>query len=388
MDSAKFVLLQLRSHLGWIGFGHAKKVVLALHPNHDAMAEISSLETPWSELMTRCWESAGRPQVHTLLAPSPESDLAPDITTDFSFESKRLLRLQTGSVREFGVATEWLKQWQQMQRDLLFLECPELRRIFQDQESAVPFLPEEVYQRLAQWLESRGNTQELFDLEHPLFRSAWTERHRRKKILVHVCCGPDAVGVFEQLRSDYDIVGFWYDPNIQPKSEYDLRLAAFVQAAQALGIPHIVGDYDVDVFMERIRGLEWSPEQGAKCTQCYDLRLERAAVEAERQGCDLFTTTLAISPHKVQEKLTKLGERHGQKVHVPYLARNFMKEDGFKSATTASQELGLYRQDYCGCYFSLHEGGKQAQSLAQELGYLPPSSDSHATESTRKESVT
>jgi predicted adenine nucleotide alpha hydrolase (AANH) superfamily ATPase len=122
-------------------------------------------------------------------------------------------------------------------------------------------------------------------------------------------------------------------------------------------------------FYRQIQGLEHTPEQGAKCSICYDMRLERAAVEAKRQGCDLYTTTLAISPHKVQAKLKAFGELNEKKYGVPYLARNFMKDEGFKKSVEYTRDYKIYRQDYCGCYFSLHEGGPQAQSLAESLGF-------------------
>ncbi|MBS1982700.1 MAG: epoxyqueuosine reductase QueH [Bdellovibrionales bacterium] len=217
-------------------------------------------------------------------------------------------------------------------------------------------------------LKKYGDLGGLYDVTHPELAPTWHEITRRKKLLLHVCCGPDAGGVIAQLKRDFDVVGFWYDPNIQPKDEHDKRQAAFEQVAQIEGIPAVIGEYDVEHFLHSIRSLEHTPEQGAKCSKCYDLRLERAAVEAQRQGCDLYTTTLAISPHKVQEKLRAFGELNERKYGIPYLARNFMKDDGFKDSLSYSREHGVYRQDYCGCWFSLFEGGPQARKTAAELG--------------------
>jgi predicted adenine nucleotide alpha hydrolase (AANH) superfamily ATPase len=191
---------------------------------------------------------------------------------------------------------------------------------------------------------------------------------RKKKMLVHVCCGPDVAGVIEQLREDYELVAFWYDPNIQPQSEHDKRLDAFLKVVETEKVPYIVGEYDVDNFLSRIRGLEASPEQGAKCTHCYDMRLERAAMEAQRQNCELFTSSLAISPHKVQEKLAALGQHCERKYQVPYFQKNFTKAEGFKSSVEYSLKYEIYRQDYCGCWFSLHEGGPEARALATKWG--------------------
>ncbi len=190
----------------------------------------------------------------------------------------------------------------------------------------------------------------------------------KAKMLLHICCGPDAGGVIGQLKEHFDLLCFWYDPNIQPQSEYERRLDAFKLVASIESVPFIVGEYDVATFFERIRGLEHTPEQGAKCSACYDLRLERSAFEAKNQGCDLYATTLAISPHKVQEKLARFGEVNFKKYGVPYYKKNFMKAGGFDDSVAYSEKHNIYRQDYCGCYFSLHEGGSQARKMARELG--------------------
>ncbi|MEZ4815599.1 MAG: epoxyqueuosine reductase QueH [Bdellovibrionota bacterium] len=208
----------------------------------------------------------------------------------------------------------------------------------------------------------------FYDLSDPAIKKIILEHDRKRKLLLHVCCGPDAAGVIEQLKDEFDLTCFWYDPNIQPQSEYDLRLQAFLKVTQHFEVKTIIGEYDVKEFLDKISGLESSPEQGAKCTLCYDMRLERSAHEAQKQNCDLFSTTLAISPHKVQQKLAVLGKKLAQKIGVPYLARNFMKEDGFKDSVRFTEEHDIYRQDYCGCWFSLHEGGPQARSLANKLG--------------------
>lgn len=194
------------------------------------------------------------------------------------------------------------------------------------------------------------------------------EHDRKKKLLLHVCCGPDAAGVVEQLKDEFDLTCFWYDPNIQPKSEYDLRLEAFLKVVKIMNVEAIVGEYDAPHFLQKISGLEATPEQGAKCTICYDMRLERSAVEAKKKNCDLFSTTLAISPHKVQQKLAALGQNLAKRHQIHYLSRNFMKHDGFKDSVDFTEAHDIYRQDYCGCWYSLYEGGPQARKMAEELG--------------------
>jgi predicted adenine nucleotide alpha hydrolase (AANH) superfamily ATPase len=222
----------------------------------------------------------------------------------------------------------------------------------------------------------RKSLRKFYDLSHPEISNIIQEIDRKKKILVHVCCGPDAAGVIEQLQEEFEVLCFWYDPNIQPKEEYDLRLEAFEKVAKLKNTKSIIGEYDVENFFENIKGLEHTPEQGAKCSVCYDMRLERSALEAKKQNCDLFTTTLAISPHKVQQKLKAFGEVAAKRHGVPYLARNFMKHEGFKESVKFTIENDIYRQDYCGCLYSLHEGGPKARQMAAQLGLATSSTSS------------
>lgn len=222
----------------------------------------------------------------------------------------------------------------------------------------------------------RKALREFYDLSHSEISKITQEIDRKKKILVHVCCGPDAAGVIEQLKEEFEVLCFWYDPNIQPKEEYDLRLEAFEKVAELKNTKSIIGEYDVENFFENIKGLEHTPEQGAKCSVCYDMRLERSALEAKKQNCDLFTTTLAISPHKVQQKLKAFGEVAAKRHGVPYLAHNFMKHEGFKESVKFTIENDIYRQDYCGCLYSLHEGGPKARQMADQLGLATSSTSS------------
>lgn len=208
----------------------------------------------------------------------------------------------------------------------------------------------------------------LFNFKDERIKKLHQKALAKPSILLHVCCGPDAAGVIGQLKRDFEVTCFWYDPNIQPKSEYDLRLEAFKKVAEIENVPYIVGEYDVENFLDKIDGLEASPETGAKCSICYDMRLERSAVEAQKGGFDTYATTLAISPHKVQQKLIKFGELNEKRFGVPYFHKNFMQDEGFKKSVEYTKAYDIYRQDYCGCWFSLHEGGPKAKQMAKEWG--------------------
>lgn len=129
---------------------------------------------------------------------------------------------------------------------------------------------------------------------------------KKPKILLHVCCGPDATVPILDLKKDYEVIGFWYDPNIQPKVEYDKRLQAFIKVCEIEGVQWIEGEYDVKNFFKRIKGLENTPERGEKCTECYDMRLERTARLAKEMDIQYWTSSLNNSPHKDMEKMFTL----------------------------------------------------------------------------------
>lgn len=182
---------------------------------------------------------------------------------------------------------------------------------------------------------------------------------KKPKLLLHVCCGPDATIPLKDLQETYDIIAFWYDPNIHPKREYEKRKDAFAKVCDIENIPWIEGEYDTKSFFDAIKGYEHLPEQSEKCARCYDFRLGRAAKEAKKQNCDYFTTSLAISPHKDLSKLARLGQKWGDDFHIPYLAIDFRKNGGFQRSVKYCQEHDIYRQNYCGCIYSDTYPGKK-----------------------------
>ena len=113
-----------------------------------------------------------------------------------------------------------------------------------------------------------------------------------------------------------------------------------------------VAQYDHDPFLRAVSGLESEPEGGARCTRCFELRLEEAARLAANGGYDYFAATLTVSPHKDAPRINRIGREMGEKYGVAWLPSDFKKKDGFKRSIDLSREYGLYRQDYCGCEFS------------------------------------
>ncbi|MDD3301967.1 MAG: ribonuclease HII [Candidatus Gracilibacteria bacterium] len=174
----------------------------------------------------------------------------------------------------------------------------------------------------------------------------------KEKLLLHVCCGPDATIPIVDLKDKYDIRCFWYDPNIHPKEEYDKRLKAFKKVCKIEKIPFIEGEYDTKKFFKISTGLEKCPEKGERCKKCYDFRLERTLYEAKKLGINLYTTTLTISPHKDEKKIFKTGEKLNNENNEQFLIIDFKKNDGFKRSIEYTTLHGIYRQNYCGCIYS------------------------------------
>jgi predicted adenine nucleotide alpha hydrolase (AANH) superfamily ATPase/nicotinic acid mononucleotide adenylyltransferase len=192
-------------------------------------------------------------------------------------------------------------------------------------------------------------------LENRCYRPKITNK---PKVLVHVCCGPDVTMPILALKDEYDLICFWYDPNIQPKEEYDKRYDAFVKVCEIEGIPYIKGAYDVKHFFTRIKWLEFTPEKGEKCTNCYDMRMYVAAKLAKKLKIPYYTSSLNTSPKKDLEKLFLIGEEYGKKFWVEFLAIPFRKRGGFEKSVEYTREHDIFRQNYCGCIYSIPEGGE------------------------------
>jgi predicted adenine nucleotide alpha hydrolase (AANH) superfamily ATPase len=179
-----------------------------------------------------------------------------------------------------------------------------------------------------------------------------------QKILLHVCCWPDAsIPILDLKQEGFEVIAFWYDPNIQPKSEHDKRLEAFLKICEIEGIRCIVWPYDTDRFFREIRGLEHTPERWEKCTKCYDMRLELSAQVAAEQGCNIYTSSLNTSPKKDLEKIFKLWDHAGEKYNISFLKRAFRKNNGFNRSVEYTTQHDIYRQKYCGCIYSIKDGG-------------------------------
>ena len=187
---------------------------------------------------------------------------------------------------------------------------------------------------------------------------------QKPKLLLHICCWPDACIPIWDLKKDYEVICFWYDPNIQPRSEYDKRLKAFQKVCELEKVDYIVWEYDIWKFFEKIKWLEHTPERWEKCTKCYDMRLERTALEARRLWIKYWTSTLNNSPHKDLEKMFALWEKWSEeqtfdseknenlKEKLDFLKIAFRKNKWFERSVEYTKKHKIYRQNYCGCIYS------------------------------------
>jgi predicted adenine nucleotide alpha hydrolase (AANH) superfamily ATPase len=171
------------------------------------------------------------------------------------------------------------------------------------------------------------------------------------KVVLHICCGVCAAGAAEALAEEgHQVIGFFYNPNIHPALEFQRRLEAAYKVAQKLNFLLEAGPYRPEEWIKMTDSLEHEPEGGKRCQVCYRLRLEKTYEYLISCGADAFATTLTISPHKSARVINNIGQEIGGD---KFLARDFKKNDGFKRAVELTRQWHLYRQDYCGCVYSM-----------------------------------
>lgn len=179
---------------------------------------------------------------------------------------------------------------------------------------------------------------------------------RTPSLLLHSCCGPCSSYVLDYLSRYFDITVLYYNPNIWPESEFELRAETqklLLSAAEYTnGVDIIIPKYNSNEFYSAVQGLESEPEGSIRCIKCFELRLQKTAEYAKDNGFDYFTTTLSVSPHKNADALNAIGLALSEKYGTKYLCADFKKRDGYKRSVELSKLYGLYRQNYCGCKFS------------------------------------
>lgn len=181
----------------------------------------------------------------------------------------------------------------------------------------------------------------------------------RKKLLLHSCCGPCSSYVISYLKDYFDLAIYFYNPNIHPKEEYYKRLDAQKKIISKFeGVCLIAEDYKPSEFFSFTYDYKDEKEGGARCAKCFELRLRKLQEKADKLGFDYFTTTLTVSPHKDSQLINKIAreiEDEKKDSKASYLFSDFKKKNGYKISIDLSKKYDLYRQDYCGCIYSLRD---------------------------------
>ena len=171
------------------------------------------------------------------------------------------------------------------------------------------------------------------------------------KVVLHICCAVCAAGVVERLAAEgHEVFGLFFNPNIHPLEEYERRLEAAHTVARELKFPLEAGPYTPDEWLQATDSLENDPEGGRRCEVCFRLRLQKTYLYLEEHGWDAFTTTLTIGPRKSADVVNRVGREIGGD---RFLVRDFKKKAGFQRATELAKKWALYRQNYCGCIYSM-----------------------------------
>ncbi len=175
------------------------------------------------------------------------------------------------------------------------------------------------------------------------------------RLLLHICCAPCGTYISrDRLLPRYNLTWYFYNSNLNTLEEYKKRLTAVRLMSEKLNIPLIVEPYDHETWQAKVKGRERDPERSLRCQICYRDRLTKTAALAKEKGFDLFGTTLLVSPYKDTKAICALGCELAAKTGVRFLDEDFQADNGYQKSQALAKELGLYRQKFCGCEYSLN----------------------------------
>lgn len=186
-----------------------------------------------------------------------------------------------------------------------------------------------------------------------------------KKLLVHICCAPDALYVVGLLKAELDPTGFFCNPNIFPAGEYEKRLMETRKVAGLLDFPLLEDGYEPGTWRAMTEKFKDEPEKGRRCDICYAMRLDRTARTAAERGFGAFSTVMTVSPWKKADVINRIGRMLGRRYGLEFVESDFKKKDGFKKSVELSRRHGIYRQDYCGCPKSLEDALRRRDKRAE-----------------------
>ena len=190
-----------------------------------------------------------------------------------------------------------------------------------------------------------------------IVREKLTPPQGERRVLLHSCCAPCSGEIMEAMAAaDIDFNIFFYNPNIHPREEYEIRKQEIIRFARKMNIPFVDADYDVDRWFERVKGLESSPERGERCSVCFDVRFERAALYAYEHGFKVITSSLGFSRCKDMDQVNSCGMRAADRYPgLMYWTYNWRKQGGCQRMYEIAKREQFYQQKYCGCVYSLRD---------------------------------
>ena len=204
---------------------------------------------------------------------------------------------------------------------------------------------------------TKAGTGERRNYQQELDRILERQNGEHPRLLLHSCCGPCSSSVLEYLTQFFAVTVFWYNPNIYPQAEFDRRLLAQQELLRKMELGDrvklVMLPRDSDPWYLAVQGLEQAPEGGERCTECFRLRLRKAAEYAAREGYDWYCSTLTLSRHKDPVRINALGEQYAGEFGVRWLPSEFKKRGRELRSKQLCEQYDIYRQDYCGCEYSV-----------------------------------
>ncbi|KAA6225179.1 diacylglucosamine hydrolase like protein [Campylobacter sp. LR291e] len=187
-------------------------------------------------------------------------------------------------------------------------------------------------------------------------------------MLVHICCSVDSHFFISELKKAYpneNLIGFFYDPNIHPYSEYELRFLDVKRSCDKLNIKLYKGEYDYELWLNLVKGLENEPEKGKRCNVCFDIRIQKSAQFAKKIGEKKLTTTLLTSPKKDFTQLENVLKKECKPYNIEVIAPDFRKNGGTQRQFALAKKERLYHQNYCGCLYALSKQKENKNFIAE-----------------------
>ena len=175
----------------------------------------------------------------------------------------------------------------------------------------------------------------------------------KPKLLLHACCGVCSAYVPERLMPDFEVTVYYENSNIYPSLEFEKRRDAARTMADGFGVPFIQADYQSADWFKAVRGHTKDRERGSRCGLCIGFRLDRTLAYAKNHGFNCVATTLSVSRNKNADAINLIGNDLAEKYGLEFLGRDWKKEGGELISQQRAKQAGIYRQDYCGCVYSL-----------------------------------